>query len=88
LTERVSVTELTRPIRRLSIQGQAVEKFWEFEAERKGELTMVYTIIVVLLVLWLLGFSLSVGGNLIHALLFMAAVVLLYNFLHRRGRWV
>jgi len=49
---------------------------------------MVYTIIVVLLVLWLLGFSLSVGGNLIHALLFMAAVVLLYNFLHRRGRWV
>jgi NADH:ubiquinone oxidoreductase subunit 3 (subunit A) len=49
---------------------------------------MVYTIIVVLLVLWLLGFSMSVGGNLIHALLFVAAVVLLYNFLQRRGRWV
>jgi uncharacterized membrane protein len=49
---------------------------------------MVYTIIVTLLVLWLLGFSLSVGGNLIHVLLFIAAVVLFYNILHRRGRWV
>jgi hypothetical protein len=49
---------------------------------------MVYTIIVTLLVLWLLGFSLAVGGNLIHALLLLAAVVFLYNFLHRRGRWV
>jgi len=49
---------------------------------------MVYTIIVILLVLWVMGLSLSVGGNLIHALLLMAAVVFLYNFLHRRGRWV
>jgi len=49
---------------------------------------MLYTIIVTLLVLWFLGFSLSVGGNLIHALLFLAAVVFLYNFLQRRGRWV
>ncbi len=48
---------------------------------------MLYTIIVILLVLWLLGFSLSVGGNLIHALLVVAAVVLLFNFLSRRGRW-
>lgn len=49
---------------------------------------MVYTIILILLVLWFLGFTLSVGGNLIHALLLMAVVVFLYNFLHRRGRWV
>ena len=48
---------------------------------------MLYTIIVVLLVLWLLGFSLSVGGSLIHALLLLAVVVLLYNLLSRRGRW-
>ncbi|RPJ52954.1 MAG: lmo0937 family membrane protein [Acidobacteria bacterium] len=49
---------------------------------------MLYTIIVILLVLWFLGFNLSVGGSLIHALLLLAAVVFLYNFLHRRGRWV
>jgi hypothetical protein len=49
---------------------------------------MVYTIIVILLVLWFLGFTLSFGGNLIHVLLLMAALVFLYNILHRRGRWV
>jgi hypothetical protein len=45
---------------------------------------MLYTLLVVLLVLWLLGFSMSVGGNLIHALLIIAAVVLVYNFFGRR----
>ncbi|RPI24191.1 MAG: lmo0937 family membrane protein [Acidobacteria bacterium] len=48
---------------------------------------MLYTIILILLVLWLLGFSLSVGGNLIHALLFLAVVVFLFNVFSRRGRW-
>jgi hypothetical protein len=45
---------------------------------------MLYTLIFVVLVLWVLGFSLSVGGNLIHALLIIAAVVFLYNILGRR----
>ena len=45
---------------------------------------MLYTIVVILLVLWLLGFSLSVGGNLIHALLAVAVVVFLFNLLSRR----
>ena len=49
---------------------------------------MLYTLIVILLMLWFLGFTLSVGGSLIHALLLVAAVVFLYNVLHRRGRWV
>ena len=45
---------------------------------------MLYTIIGILVVLWLLGFSMHVGGGLIHALLVIAVIVLLYNFL--RGR--
>jgi hypothetical protein len=45
---------------------------------------MLYTIIGVLLVLWLLGFSLHVGGGLIHALLIIAAIVFLINFISRR----
>ena len=45
---------------------------------------MLYTIIGILVVLWLLGFSMHVGGGLIHALLVIAVVVFLYNFL--RGR--
>lgn len=40
---------------------------------------MLWTILVVLLVLWLLGLVSHVGGNLIHLLLVVAAIVLIYN---------
>jgi hypothetical protein len=47
---------------------------------------MLWTIFVVLLVLWLLGFSMSIGGNLIHLLLVVALVVLVINLISgRRG---
>ena len=45
---------------------------------------MLWTIIVVLGVLWLLGFSFHVGGGLIHLLLVLALVVLAFNFLSGR----
>jgi hypothetical protein len=52
----------------------------------EGVRPMLWTIIVILLILWLLGFSLNVGGGLIHALLVIALVVLLFNFISgRRG---
>lgn len=41
---------------------------------------MLWTIIAVLLVLWLLGFGMSIGGDLIHALLVIALVVLAFQF--------
>lgn len=53
----------------------------------KGELSMIYTLLAVLLVLWLLGFSMSVGGNLIHALLLVAAVLFVFHFFGRSRRW-
>jgi len=40
---------------------------------------MLWTILVVLVVLWLLGFVTHVGGNLIHILLVIAVIVLIYN---------
>lgn len=47
---------------------------------------MLWTILGVLLVLWLLGFSLHVGGALIHLLLVVALVVLVVNLVTgRRG---
>jgi hypothetical protein len=47
---------------------------------------MLWTIFVVLLILWLLGFSLHVAGGLIHLLLVVALVVLVINLLSgRRG---
>ena len=38
---------------------------------------MLWTIIVILVVLWLLGFVGHVGGSLIHLLLVIAVVVLI-----------
>ena len=40
---------------------------------------MLWTILVILVVLWLLGFVSNVGGNLIHMLLVVAVIVLIYN---------
>jgi len=42
---------------------------------------MLWTIFVVLLVLWLLGFSLHIAGGLIHLLLVVAVVVLVINLI-------
>ena len=46
---------------------------------------MLWTVFVVLLVLWLLGFSLYVAGGLIHLLLVVALVVLVINLLSGRS---
>ncbi|MGA9965497.1 MAG: lmo0937 family membrane protein [Terriglobales bacterium] len=45
---------------------------------------MLWTIFVVLLILWLLGFSLHVAGGLIHLLLVVALVVLVINLMSGR----
>lgn len=45
---------------------------------------MLWTIFVVLLILWLLGFSLHIAGGLIHLLLVIAVVVLVYNLISGR----
>jgi hypothetical protein len=47
---------------------------------------MLWTILIVLLILWLLGFGLHVGGGLIHLLLVVAVVVLIYNLVSGRRR--
>jgi hypothetical protein len=44
------------------------------DTERE-DAAMLWTIAVILLVLWLLGFSLHVAGGLIHILLVIAVVV-------------
>jgi len=42
---------------------------------------MIWTIIAVLLILWLLGFSFHVGGNLVHTLLVIALIVIIIRLL-------
>jgi hypothetical protein len=45
---------------------------------------MLWTIIVILVVLWILGFSLHIAGSLIHLLLVIAVVVLIINLISGR----
>jgi len=45
---------------------------------------MLWTIFVVLLILWLLGFSLHIAGGLIHLLLVVALIMLVINLVSGR----
>ncbi len=45
---------------------------------------LLWTIVVILFVLWLLGFLLHFGGALIHLLLVIAVIVLIVNLLTGR----
>jgi hypothetical protein len=47
---------------------------------------MLWTLVAVLLILWLLGFSLHIAGGLIHLLLVVALVMIVINVVSgRRG---
>src|SRR6185436_8708407 len=52
---------------------------------RKKEISnMLWTIIVILFVLWLIGLLAHVGGGLIHLLLVVAVIVLIINLVTGR----
>ncbi len=45
---------------------------------------MLWTIFVVVLILWLLGFSFHIAGGLIHLLLVVALIILIFNLISGR----
>ena len=47
--------------------------------------SLLWAICVVLIILWLLGFSLHVGGDIIHLLLVIALVLVVFNLLSGRS---
>jgi len=49
-----------------------------------GGFFMLWTLFVILLVLWLLGFSFHIAGGLIHLLLVIALIVLIINLVSGR----
>jgi len=52
----------------------------------RGGIHMLWTIFVIILVLWLLGFSFHIAGGLIHILLVVAVIILIINLVTgRRG---
>lgn len=49
--------------------------------------SLLWTVLVILVVLWVLGFFVAALGDIVHLLLVIALVVLLYNlFVGRRTR--
>jgi Family of unknown function (DUF5670) len=49
---------------------------------------MLWALVVLLLLLWIGGFTLNVAGGLIHLLLVLAIIVAIYNLVVTRGRAV
>ncbi|GEM01283.1 hypothetical protein HMI01_16970 [Halolactibacillus miurensis] len=47
---------------------------------------MLWTIIGILLLIWLVGFVLDVAGGLVHILLVVALIVFIYNMITGRKR--
>lgn len=45
---------------------------------------MLWTIVVILLILWILGFAMEVAGGLIHLLLVIAVIVIAFRLLTGR----
>jgi len=45
---------------------------------------MLWTIVVILAILWLLGFTMNVAGGLIHVLLVIAVIVVVVQLLQGR----
>jgi len=45
---------------------------------------MLLTIAIILVILWLLGFTLNIGGGLIHLLIVIALIVFIYDMIARR----
>jgi Family of unknown function (DUF5670) len=71
--------------------GYTVEKpslaKWR-STQEKGYFKMgglVWGIIVILVVLWLLGFALHIGGGLIHIIIVVAVILVIINLLTGRG---
>jgi hypothetical protein len=57
---------------------------WRLPYGRRTQ--MLWTLFVVVLVLWILGFSFHVAGGLIHLLLVVALIILVFNLISgRRG---
>jgi hypothetical protein len=64
------------------VQDSSVEAGTSVEgatAIRRGNMNLLWLIIIILIILWLAGFSLNIGGGLIHILIVIALILLIYR---------
>ena len=48
-------------------------------------MNLIWGLVVLLVVLWLLGFAIHIGGGLIHLLLVIAVILVVFNIITGRG---
>lgn len=46
---------------------------------------IIWGLVVILFVLWVLGFAIHIGGSLIHLLLVLAVILVVFNLITGRG---
>ena len=61
-----------------------------FRLPERGALmaNILWTVIVILFVLWLIGFAAHIGGSLIHLLLVVALIAFVFNLITGRSQAV
>ena len=75
------------PFDLISERAWRVDQFlnkWTVKFNSTERNTMLWTIILILVVLWLLGFIAHFGGALIHLLLVIAVIVLVIQLIQGR----
>ncbi len=60
------------------------KKFSCRQTDENGEIKMIWTIIGILVILWLIGLVANIGGGLVHLILVVAAIVLVYQLVTGR----
>jgi len=49
-------------------------------------MSFLRTIVGVIIIMWLLGFALNVGGGMIHILIVIAAILFIFDIINERRR--
>jgi 4-hydroxybenzoate polyprenyltransferase len=71
-----------------SARGDRVAALTRAQCPTHQGAIVLYSIISLLVVFWLLGFVMHIGGGLIHGLLVLAAVIFVYHLISSRSRSV
>ncbi len=65
--------------------GRGAERLAQnFDARRHKMASIIWAIIVIVFILWLLGFIIGTAGSFIHLLLVVALILIIYNLLTGR----
>lgn len=67
----------------MRVGKRLAQNVYQFQ-EASVVVNLIWTAVVILVILWALGFAVNIGGGLIHLLLVLALIGLVYNLLTGR----